>query len=153
LEEEQKELHSDPDRAKAELQEILEADGIDPDTAKRATADVIRHPAKAMAMYARGKLGINPDELGSAWGSAISSFVMFAFGAAIPLVPWLVGEGSPAVIASLTLSVLAALCIGGYLGSMTSGQLLRPALRQLFVLVLAAGLTYGVGLLFHTTVI
>jgi VIT1/CCC1 family predicted Fe2+/Mn2+ transporter len=153
LAEEREELRSDPERAQAEIQEIMEADGIDSATAHRASADVIRDPEKAMAMYARGKLGVNPDELGSAWGSAFSSFVMFAVGAAVPLIPWLLGAGSMAVVSSLLLSVVAALAIGAYLGYMSSGRMVRAALRQLFVLVLAAGLTYGVGLLFHTTVI
>lgn len=152
LEAEREELHSDPENAKAVLQEIMEADGMSAATARAASEEISRDPEKAMAVYARGKLGINQDELGSAWGSAISSFVMFSLGALVPLLPWFIFSGATATLTSLGLSALAALGIGAYLGYATNGRPAHAALRQLFVLVLAAGATYLIGRLFHTTI-
>jgi VIT1/CCC1 family predicted Fe2+/Mn2+ transporter len=153
LEVEREELHRHPDTAKGVLKDIMITDGMTPATASIASAEVARSPAKSMAMYARGKLGVNPDELGSAWQSAFSSFFMFAIGAFIPLAPWFVGGGTTSLVTSIALSIAAALVIGIYLGVATTGRWVHTALRQLLVLILAAGATYLTGLIFHTTVV
>ena len=149
LEVEREELHSHPDNAKHALREVMLADGMSAATAELASTEVAANPAKAMAMYARGQLGINPEELGSVWGSAWLSFVMFSVGAFLPLVPWLYASGATATIVSLALSAVGALAIGAYLGYTTGGRLLWPALRQLLVLIIAASATYFVGRIFH----
>ena len=42
-------------------------------------------------MHAQEELGVDPDEQPSPWTAAISSFVCFAVGALIPLLPYLFG--------------------------------------------------------------
>jgi VIT1/CCC1 family predicted Fe2+/Mn2+ transporter len=152
LEEEREQLHSDPKTAHEALESIMLADGVEPDTAHSAAVEIGRDPEKAMAVYARGKLGINPSELGSAWGSAGSSFVMFSLGAFVPLLPWFSIGGVKAILTSLLLSVIAAIGIGAYLGRTTTGRWLFAALRQLLVLIIAASATYLIGRIFHTTI-
>ena len=149
---EREQLQENPDEAIQSLREVLQEDGMTPKTAATASAEVAADPEKAMLMYARGKLGINPDELGSVWGSAGSSLVMFSAGALVPLLPWFYTGGAKAIIISLVLSVLGALSIGAYLGYTTGAHPVKPALRQLFVLILAAAATYLVGRLFGTGV-
>jgi VIT1/CCC1 family predicted Fe2+/Mn2+ transporter len=79
---------------------------------------------------------------------------MFSLGALVPLLPWFVtGHTTTAIVTSALLAVIAALGIGAYLGLVTNGHWLRSALRQLFVLVLAAGATYLIGRLFDTSVV
>jgi VIT1/CCC1 family predicted Fe2+/Mn2+ transporter len=148
---EREQLHSDPERAKAVLRDAMVADGMTPATATTASAEISRDPEKAMAVYARSHLGINPHELGSAWGSAVSSFIMFALGAAVPLMPWFFRGGTVAITISLVISAAAALGIGTYLGRSTTGRWIWAALRQLLVLILAAGATYLIGRIFHTS--
>jgi vacuolar iron transporter family protein len=152
LESEHREVHRDPAAAQAALRDTMVEDGMTPRTAAAAAAEVSRDPEKALAVYVRHKLGINPEELGSARGSAISSFIMFSVGALVPLLPWFFWGGAAAIVTSLLLSVLSALVIGGYLGYTTNGRWLRSALRQLIVLVFAAAATFLIGRLFHTTI-
>jgi VIT1/CCC1 family predicted Fe2+/Mn2+ transporter len=152
LEAEREELHKHPDSAHHALENLLIADGVSPETAHNAAREIGRDPEKATAVYARSNLGINPNELGAAWGSAISSFVMFSIGALIPLMPWFALSDATGVLTSLGLSVVAALAIGGYLGYSTNGRVLHAALRQLFVLIIGASATYFIGRLFHTTI-
>lgn len=152
LESERQMLRDDPAAAHSAIEEALIADGVNRPTAHTSSHQIGRDPEKAMAVYARSHLGINTDELGSAWGSAVSSLAMFALGAAIPLAPWLWLGGQTAVVTSLSLAAIAALGIGGYLGTTTNGRWVWAALRQLIVLILAAGATYLVGRLFHTTI-
>lgn len=149
LEEERRQLESRPATAEAQLQEVLTADGLTPATARTASLELAANPPKAMAVYARGKLGINPDELGSAWGAAGSSLVMFGLGALVPLLPWFFVGGSVGLIISLILAAIAAALIGLYLGYYSGGSQLRATLRQLLLVALAAGVTYTIGRLFH----
>jgi VIT1/CCC1 family predicted Fe2+/Mn2+ transporter len=149
---EEEQLKSDPAAAHEALEDILVKDGVSKETAHKASLEISKNTQKAMAMYARGKLGINPDELGSARASAISSFIMFSLGALVPLLAWFFRAGTSAIVISVALSILSALGIGAYLGYVTNGRPLRASLRQLIVLVLAASVTYIIGHLFHATI-
>lgn len=152
LEAEEAELKNNPEHALASLHDIMVEDGVSDATAAAASAEVAKNPSKAMAMYARGRLGVNPNELGSVWGSAGSSFVMFSVGAIVPLIPWFFMQGRAAETVSLGVSVVGALIIGGYLGYTTHGRIMRSALRQLIVLILAAGITYAIGRVFGVNI-
>jgi VIT1/CCC1 family predicted Fe2+/Mn2+ transporter len=152
LDVEREELRNDPNGAHKELESIFVKDGVAQATAHTAATDIMKDPDKAMALYARGKLGVNPDELGSANASAVSSFIMFSLGAFVPLVPWFIATGVAATVVSVSLSMITALAIGGYLGYTTNGRMVRSALRQLIVLVAAAGVTFIIGHLFHANV-
>lgn len=152
LQTEREQLRSDPHAAHEALEQVLVNDGVSKDTAHTASLEIGRDPEKAMAVYARGNLGINPQELGSAWGSAVSSLFTFAIGAVVPLLPWFVTAGSNATVASLGLALVAAFAIGAYLGFSTNGRWARAGLRQVVILILAAGATYLIGRLFHASV-
>ena len=68
---------------------MYEADGMSPEHARRAAADVMRRPEEALAVHARAELGVDPDSLASPWRAAASSLVCFLFGALLPVLPWL----------------------------------------------------------------
>lgn len=86
---------------------------------------------------------------GSPWAAGASSFVFFASGAFLPLIPFLFGAGNlvGAVIA-LVLVSLALLFTGGITGLISGKPPLYRALRQLVVGLGAAAVTYGLGSLF-----
>ena len=57
-------------------------------------------PENAIDTLAREELGINPEEFGgSAWEAAITSFVLFAIGAIIPVLPFFL-SGMTAVVSA-----------------------------------------------------
>ena len=152
LEHERNELRGNPEAAHHALEKVLLEDGVGKTTAHTAATEIGQDPEKAMAVYARGNLGVNPSELGSAWGAAYSSLLTFAIGALVPLVPWFISSGTLAVIESLFLALIAAFSIGAVLGRTTNGRWLRAGLRQILVLILAASATYLIGRLLHTNV-
>ena len=53
---------------------------------------MMRDPDLALETHAREELGFTPGETGNPLQAAASSFVMFALGAFIPLLPWLFTE-------------------------------------------------------------
>lgn len=150
LEIEREEFRTDPDSAKQAMADILQKDGMSEATALKAATEVMTDRSNALMVYIRQRFGLNEDELGAAWGSAFSSFITFSAGAIVPLLPWFFLQGAAAITTSLVLASIAALGVGGYLGYTTNGQWPKAALRQLLVLVLAAGATYLIGMLFHT---
>jgi vacuolar iron transporter family protein len=150
--EEREAIRTNPEREQAVLQDTMQRHGFGEATAHAATRELSRDPERALTVYARAVLGMNPEELGSPWTSALSLLATFAVGAMVPLVPWFLTTGLSAVAGSLALAGGAALAIGGLLGQLTGGRWLRSALRQLVVVALASGITFLVGRLFGTTV-
>ncbi|GAA1527856.1 VIT1/CCC1 family predicted Fe2+/Mn2+ transporter [Microbacterium ginsengiterrae] len=89
------------------------------------------------------------DVVGGDWTAAISSFLLFASGAIVPVLPWIFGlEGTTAVLVALVLVGVALLATGAVVGILSGGPPLRRALRQLAIGFGAAAITYGLGLLF-----
>lgn len=102
------ELAQFPDDERRELELIYQAKGMDADQARASAERIMADPAIALDTLARAKLGLNPGDLGSPWTAAVSSFVAFAVGAVVPLVPFLFGAtGCGAVVGSALLSALA----------------------------------------------
>lgn len=74
--------------------------------------------ASAVDALAREELGIDPKQLGgSAWEAAITSFALFAIGAVVPILPFLVATGGIAVASSVVISALGLLGIGAAIHS------------------------------------
>ena len=92
------------------------------------------------------------EVVGTAVGAAVSSFAFFASGAAVPVLPWLVGLGGlAALVTAVVLVGLALMLTGATVGVLAGGPPLRRALRQLVIGLGAAACTYLLGLLFGAT--
>ena len=93
-------IAENPEAELAELSAIYVARGLDPDQAQRVAAELMSDPEVALEVHAREELGVDPNQLGNPAAAAVASFLAFAVGAFVPLVPWLVGSGTSAVWAS-----------------------------------------------------
>jgi vacuolar iron transporter family protein len=145
LEMERVELRRSPVAEQAELAQLYESRGVDPAVAETMAEEMTRTPELALETHAREELGVNPAELGSPYQAAGSSAGSFAVGAVVPLIPWFFTQGAVAVIASLVLGALAAICIGVGLARFTGRSWVHSAVRQLLVTVAAAAVTFGIG--------
>ena len=93
------------------------------------------------------------EVVGSAVGAAASSFLFFASGAIIPVIPWLLGlSGLAAVGLALALVGIALMATGATVGLLSGAPPLRRALRQLAIGFGAAAVTYVLGLVFGVSV-
>jgi VIT1/CCC1 family predicted Fe2+/Mn2+ transporter len=95
---------------------------------------------------------IGTDVVGSATGAAGLSFVTFASGAAIPILPFLLTSGTAALVAAAVIVGVALFATGATVGLLTGGPLLGRGLRQLGIGATAAVVTYGLGRLLGTTI-
>ncbi len=147
---ERRELLRRPDAEKAELAEMLERHGLTPQTARAAAHEIAADTDLALRFHAREELGVDPDELPSARVAAGSSFLAFAFGALIPLLPILFG--STRLWLALVCAAAAAVVGGSLVSRLTNERPLRGALTQLLMVAAATGATYGLGHLIGSAV-
>jgi VIT1/CCC1 family predicted Fe2+/Mn2+ transporter len=145
LEMERVEIERRPENERRELAAIYRSRGIEPAAADEMATQMHRDPDLALETHAREELGIDPTQLGSPVRAAGSSFIAFALGALIPLVPWFFGSGDAATIVSAALGVVAAAGVGVVLSRFTGRSALRTARRYLALACLAAGVTYVIG--------
>lgn len=143
LEKEELELY--PEEEAAELMQIYRARGIPAEEAKQMADLVISHPERALDTLSREELGLNPNELGSPLGAAVASFLAFALGAFIPLIPFLLKLEHSALAYSLLLTGLALFIIGGTLSLFTNRSAALSGLRMLTIGAGAGGLTFLIG--------
>ena len=142
---ERDELDQYPQEEAAELALIYVAKGMPPDEARRLADTLMQDPQRALDTLAREELGLNPDELGSPWGAALSSFVSFTVGAALPLLPFLLGAGSRALSYSIALTGVGLFAVGATLSLFTGRNALRSGLRMLAIGGGAGLATYLIG--------
>jgi vacuolar iron transporter family protein len=128
---EREELAEYPQEEAEELALIYHARGVDLGQAREVSRALLAHPAQALDVLAREELGLNPDDLGSPWRAALSSFVTFAAGAAVPLVPFLLHQqAARAIVAAVLLTAAALFAVGLGLSLFTGRRALRSALRM-----------------------
>ncbi|MBA3688198.1 MAG: VIT1/CCC1 transporter family protein [Chloroflexi bacterium] len=147
LEIEAHELATNPAAEVDELCAIYERKGIPTDQAHALAERIVRgNPAFALDTMAREELGIDPGQLGgSAWVAAGTSLVLFAVGALIPLLPFVLLGSSAAVAVAAAVSGVALFGLGAAITNLTGMNPIRAGLRQLAFGAAAATVTYGIG--------
>ena len=142
---ERAELEAMPEEEEAELAAVYQAKGFTPDEARTIARRMFSDPEHALDTLIREELGLDPDELGSPWGAAFGSFVAFAIGATVPVVPYLFGAGFGAFIAAAVASLVALFVVGAGVSLLTGRSLLFSGMRQVGIGAAAAAVTYLVG--------
>ena len=146
LEAEEEELRTAPEEEEEELALIYQARGLDEKQARAFAASMMGNKDTALETLAREELGIDPEELGgSAWEAAIASFLLFATGAIVPVLPFLFAHGQSAAMLSVGFSTLALFGIGAAITLFTGRPVLVSGLRQVVFGLVAAALTFGIG--------
>lgn len=143
---ERDELEEYPEEEAEELALIYQARGMDLARARELTHALVKDPEHALDTLAREELGLNPDDLGSPWGAAISSFLAFAAGATLPLVPFLLGLALvPATATAVGVTLVALFLVGLVISLYTGRGALAGGLRMMAIGCAAGGATYGIG--------
>jgi len=145
LEVERREMDRHPEAETAELARMYESKGVEAGRARAVARDIMKDPDKALLVHAREELGIDPEDMASPWLTAMWSFIAFCIGAVLPLLPWFVGAGTSAKLASLCIGVAGAAVVGAMIGKFAERSILRSSVRQVAILLVACGATYLIG--------
>lgn len=144
------ELRDKPEEEQRELELIYRAKGLDRASAASVAAQIMSDPKTALDTLAREELGLDPSELGSPVRVAVSSFLAFAVGATVAVVPYLfflspdASSVAPAVMA-ICLAMVTMLVVGGVVGRLSGRGVVFSALRQFLWGTGAALVTFVVG--------
>jgi len=147
------EIHSVPDEEQEELALIYEAKGLPQREAQQVAERLMADEQTALDAMVREELGLDPSQLGgSPYSAGASSFVLFAVGAIIPLIPYFVASGTAAVGAAIGCAMLGLFAIGTLITLLTERNAIFSGTRQLVFGLLAAGITFGLGRLIRAAV-
>ncbi|MBL7767304.1 MAG: VIT1/CCC1 transporter family protein [Chitinophagaceae bacterium] len=151
---EMEELESNPEGERQELALIYIAKGVPEEQAHVMATEIMKDKDQAHAVLVREELGIQPEELkGSAIEAAVYSFLLFAIGAVIPVLPFMFTNGMQAIILSVSASAVGLFLIGAAITLFTGRNVWFSGLRQVFFGLAAAAITFGIGKLIGVSVV
>jgi vacuolar iron transporter family protein len=142
---ERRELEHHPEAEAAELAQMWIGRGMRPELAHEVARALADNPEEALRVHAQEELGVNPAEQPSPWTAAISSFICFALGALIPLLPYLLG--AQRLWPALAAGGVGLFVAGAVVARFTHRTWWGSGLRQLLLGSAAAGATFLIGLL------
>ena len=135
-----------------ELALVYRARGMTPGAAEAHASDVLA-TYTAQTEIAPAPSADEHETHGTAIGAAVSSFLFFASGALIPVLPYLLGlSGLAAVAVAAGLVGIALLATGATVGLLSGTSPVTRGLRQVAIGFGAAAATYLLGLVFGATV-
>jgi len=153
IERERDEIASDPEEEVEELVLIYRARGLAETDARALAARLMGDSGTALDTLARDELGIDPSELGgSAWEAAVTSFLLFAAGAVLPVIPYFFLSGISALVVSAGLSTAGLFLIGAAITLFTGRPVLYSGARQVLFGLAAAAVTFSIGRLIGVTI-
>ena len=140
------EIIANPEGEMKELALIYIAKGIPEAMAHEMAQKTIADKDHAHAVLVKEELGINAEELkGSAWEAALTSFVLFAVGAIIPVAPFFWLSGYSSIALSVALSTVGLFIIGSAITLFTGKSIWFSGTRQVVFGLMAAAITFGIG--------
>jgi VIT1/CCC1 family predicted Fe2+/Mn2+ transporter len=147
------EFENSPEEERVELSLIYQSKGIEKSKAEEMARQVLENKETAVDTLVREELGLDSEELGgSAWEAALTSFLLFAAGAFIPLLPFLFLQNFYPVILSLGLSTLTLFGTGAVITLFTGRSIWVSGMRQVVFGLLAAAITFGIGKLIGVSI-
>jgi VIT1/CCC1 family predicted Fe2+/Mn2+ transporter len=150
---EEEEITQAPEEEAEELALIYEARGLDSGQARTLANQIMANKEKALETLAREELGVDPESLGgSAWEAAITSFLLFAIGAVIPVIPFTFMSNTTGIIASILLSTLGLFALGSAITLFTGRSVLFSGARMVIFGLAAAAITFGIGRLIGVSI-
>lgn len=148
------ELETNPEGEQKEIALIYRAKGIPKEQAEQMAVELMKDKNSAHQFLVKEELGINAEELkGSAMEAAVSSFVLFAIGAILPLFPFFFLNGMNAIVASAVSSSIGLFLIGSAITLFTGKSVWFSGFRQVIFGLLAAAITFGIGKLIGVSVV
>ena len=136
-------LTNNPQEEQEELVTYFVDMGVTRDLADQVAKQINKKPEEALKVHTSQELGVDASELPSPMQAALLSFISFAIGALVPLLPYLFG--ATALWLSLAVTAVALAITGGTVARLTGRPIVLGAIRQVGLAVLAAGVTYAVG--------
>jgi VIT1/CCC1 family predicted Fe2+/Mn2+ transporter len=142
---ERDELELYPEEEEAELALIYQAKGLSPASARETAARIMANRDTALDTLAREELGMAPEEVGNPWVAAATSFLLFAAGAILPVLPWFFVGAPLAVFLSAVVAGIGLFVAGAATSLFTGRSFFYSGARMLVFGLAAAAITFAIG--------
>jgi VIT1/CCC1 family predicted Fe2+/Mn2+ transporter len=149
---EREEMRQMPEEEVGELALIYRTKGLDATQAEALARRIVSDPERGLDTLAREELGLDPRGLASPTAAAVASFLSFAVGALLPLLPHLLARGRIALVGTIVVTGAGLLGVGALMSLFTGRGVLWSALRMALLGAAAAGLSYAVGRLLGVSI-
>lgn len=142
------EIREHPAEELAELVEIYRHQGMPLEQARDAALKVSEDPKQMLEVMARHELGLEVESSGSALKDAGVMALSFMAGAIVPILPYVVLNGTWALVSSISLASVALFGVGVFKASVADTNRLRSGLET-FAIGAGAGV---LGFIFGTLI-
>ena len=143
IEIEKNELRQNPDAEIKELAEVWIKRGVSETVAMQFSKELSNNFEAFADAHTSEEFGVTSGDLPSAKMAAISSFIAFAAGATVPLVPYLLG--STKIVYSMIISLIGLFGAGALVSLVTTRTWWYSGTRQLLIGSGAAAITWFLG--------
>jgi len=144
IELEREEMRLMPEVEQEELAVIYEAKGVQADRARRMAAEVMLDREKALQEKIGTELGIT-EAFSTPLNEGLVTGAATAVGAFIPILPFLVLEGAPAMVVSFSISMVSHFAVGAARSFFTGRGIFRSGIDMLVVGLGVALVAYFIG--------
>jgi vacuolar iron transporter family protein len=146
---EEREVIEKPDAERAEIYEVFEPYGMEAHEIQPIVSALERNPKHWVDFMMRYELGLDEPDPHRALSSAGTIAASYIGGGFIPLLPYMLVNGSHrALLWSVAMTAIALGCFGYLKGYFTGSRPLRSALQTLAIGAVAAGCAFGLASLF-----
>jgi vacuolar iron transporter family protein len=145
VERERLEIEEDPHEELLELELFYQLKGFSADEARNMAERLQKEPKQFLRTLVHEELGLNEATFPNPWRSTFSASLSTAVGGFIPIIPFFVAVGMPAVIASFIISTVAHFAVGASKALITTRSWWASGAEMTLVGILEAAVTYGLG--------
>lgn len=147
---EKEDLRDNPEYELDELAREYMKHGVSKKTAHQVAAELTKKDA--LKAHLRMHFNIDPEDINNPWHAAVASLLAFTLGGIVPFLTIVLFPPESRILATIV-AVLGCLFAVGYLSARAGGAHKgRAVMRVVVGGVLAMAITYGVGVLFGTSV-
>lgn len=150
IREEKKDLKENPEYELDELAREYMKHGVSNKLAHQVADELTKRDA--LRAHLRMHFNIDPDEINNPWHAAIASLIAFTVGGLIPFLTIVLVPQSLRIATTFVAVVVALFCVGYISARAGNASKKRAVARVIFGGILAMVITYGVGVLFGTTI-
>ena len=147
IEKERREITEHPQEELEEMELFYQLKGFTAEESKKMAAKLAEQPEHFLKTLTHEELGLSERSFPNPWRAAMSATASTAAGAFIPVIPFFMMHGTPALIASFIISTVAHFAVGAAKVIVTGRSWFKSGMEMTFVGLGEAVITYGIGLL------
>jgi VIT1/CCC1 family predicted Fe2+/Mn2+ transporter len=148
LERELREMREVPEVEREEIREVYRARGFEGEALEMVVQTITSNPKVWLRVMMQEELGLSQG-FGRPLGAAVTVFAAFLVGGAVPVIPFLFGEGLATLLVSFLVTAAALMVAGAVRTRFTGEPPVRAGLELVAMATVGLSVAYGIGRLLN----